>query len=228
MPDARSPKKKILVFDYDRTLTLEDLVIPDVTRKMLELVRNKSVAILGIVSGRSLSFLESVNDNSSDPFSFLVAENGAVIRGDSGKVQVIGKEWAKRAKDLFAGSDFSVRFGEIMGATRVEYSSSISQFLESHDLPTSIERNRDSLLLLPPNVGKGSGVLEAISGYGPRNDVELTSFGDGENDVSLFEPADIKVAVSNAIPELKVLADVVTTQPGGLGVAEYIRNRFML
>ncbi|HKW03812.1 MAG TPA: HAD family hydrolase [Nitrososphaerales archaeon] len=228
MKDARSPKKQILVFDYDRTLTLDDLVIPDVTKKMLELVRNKSVAILGIVSGRSLSFLESVNDNSSDSFAFLVAENGAIIRGDSGQVQVIGKEWAQRAKDLFAGSNLSVRFGEIMGATRVENARSISQFLESHDLPTSIVRNRDSLLLLPPNVGKGPGVLEAISAYGPRSEVELTSFGDGENDVSLFEPADIKVAVSNAIPELKILADVVTTQPGGLGVAEYIRNRFML
>ena len=52
----------------------------------------------------------------------------------------------------------------------------------------------------------------------------IIGFGDGENDLPLFEESDIAVAVANALPEVKAKADIVTTLTGGRGVAEQIRK----
>ena len=228
MEETDLTKKQIFVFDYDRTLTLDDLVIPEPTKKILKKVREKNLATLGIVSGRLLPFLKSVNEGVSGAFSFLIAENGAVVfDADLSTEQVFGKEWAVLAKKVFSGTDLGIRFGEVMGASNVENTEKIRRLLASTGVEANIVRNRDSVLILPPGVGKGSGVLSAIERFGDRSNIELTSFGDGENDVSLFEPADIRVAVSNAVEQLKEIADIVTQEPGGLGVKEYIRKKFM-
>jgi hydroxymethylpyrimidine pyrophosphatase-like HAD family hydrolase len=46
--------------------------------------------------------------------------------------------------------------------------------------------------------------------------------GDGENDEDLFRIAGFRVAVANAVPELKACADLVTTAENGEGVIELI------
>ncbi len=228
MEKVSSAKKSILVFDYDRTLTLEDFVIPDSTKEALKEVWQKHLATLGIVSGRSVSFLKTVNEQASGVFSFFVAENGSIIHfEDLSQELVIGREWSERARRLFAGTDFTVRFGEIMGAARAENMDRIKNIVSNAGLESNIVLNRDQVLLLPSGVDKGSGVTRAMARYGARHEIELTSFGDGENDLSLFEPADVKVAVSNAVDSLKKIADVVTQKPGGLGVEEYMRKKFM-
>ncbi len=221
-------KKSILAFDYDRTLTMEDFRIPESTKEALKEVRQKDLAMLGIVSGRSVPFLKDVNKQAFGVFSFYVAENGAIIHfEDSTKERVIGKEWSERARKLFAHADFNVRFGEIMGAARAENMERIKGLVEDAGLESNLVLNRDQVLLLPSGVDKGSGVIRAITRYGARHEIELTSFGDGENDLSLFQPADVRVAVSNAVDSLKKIADVVTQKPGGLGVEEYLRKKFM-
>ncbi|MGI0078366.1 MAG: HAD family hydrolase [Nitrososphaerales archaeon] len=221
-------KKRVLALDYDRTLTLDDLQIPDQTKKILMEVRKRNLAILGVASGREVPFLKPVNESVSGAFSFFVAENGSVVYDSESNTQkIFGKEWAERVKEVFSGSGM-VRFGEVMGASCVENAEKIRKILASAEIESRIERNRDSVMLLPPGVSKGSGVLSAIARFGARSEIELTSFGDGENDFSLFEFADVRVAVSNAVDQLKEMADVVTSKPGGLGVEEYIRKKFML
>jgi hydroxymethylpyrimidine pyrophosphatase-like HAD family hydrolase len=221
-------KKQILALDYDRTLTLDDLKIPESTKETLKELRQRQIAILGIVSGRSSKFLRAVNEQSFGVFSFLVAENGAIIHLDHSSEEIVtGKDWALRARNLFNGSHFDVRFGEIMGAAPAENFEDIKNYVLEAGLKSNLVLNRDQVLLLPEGVDKGSGVSRAILNYGSRDQIELTSFGDAENDISLFQPADIKVAVGNAVDSLKKLADVVTEKYGGLGVEEYVRKKFM-
>ena len=86
--------------------------------------------------------------------------------------------------------------------------------------------NKDSLMVLPPDVDKGTGVAAAVQHYGETKELFLTCFGDGENDLALFAPADLRVAVANSVDALKKIADVVTKNPGGLGVAEYLNSHF--
>jgi hydroxymethylpyrimidine pyrophosphatase-like HAD family hydrolase len=82
-------------------------------------------------------------------------------------------------------------------------------------------------MVCPPNVDKGVGVANAVAHYGSTAKILVTCFGDGENDVALFGPADVRVAVSNAVPELKRIADVVVGAEGGLGVEEYLRKNVL-
>lgn len=51
---------------------------------------------------------------------------------------------------------------------------------------------------------------------------KVIAFGDNYNDMSLFEAADISVAVSNAVPELKKAADFTVPNDDFGGVARFI------
>ncbi len=218
---------EVLMFDYDGTLTLAEAQIPEPTKRVLDELKDKRVAIMGIVSGRQLEHLKSVNEDLGMPFSFLVAENGAVSHFcDTQETHMIGKEWAINAKQVFAHSDFPIRFFEVMGTSRREYADQVESVLRKSGLDAKITPNKDSVMVLPPSVDKGTGVSTAVAHYGSTSSIYLTCFGDGENDLALFAPADFRVAVANSVPALKEVADVVTDSPGGLGVEEYLRKRY--
>ncbi len=53
---------------------------------------------------------------------------------------------------------------------------------------------------------------------------EVVAFGDNLNDLSMFEAADVKIAVGNAKEELKDAADIVIGTNSEDGVAEWLRN----
>lgn len=53
----------------------------------------------------------------------------------------------------------------------------------------------------------------------------LCTFGDNLNDFGLFEAADLRVAVSNAVPELKSKADVLIGSNEDNGVIRFIQER---
>ena len=52
----------------------------------------------------------------------------------------------------------------------------------------------------------------------------MVAFGDNLNDLSMFEAADVKIAVGNAKEELKDAADIVIGTNSEDGVAEWLRN----
>ena len=72
---------------------------------------------------------------------------------------------------------------------------------------------------------KGNGVSHVAkrAGY-----TEIIAFGDGDNDLSLFEVATESYAVSNADDELKAIATEVIGHHDEDGVARFLRERFNL
>ena len=52
----------------------------------------------------------------------------------------------------------------------------------------------------------------------------VTVFGDNTNDIKMMEIADTSVAVSNAVPEVKAVADEVIRSNQEDGVINYILN----
>jgi len=219
----------ILIFDYDGTLTYESTVVPQVTKDALKKMKDQSLATLGIISGRDLPFLQRVDKELSNVFSFLIAENGAISYfEDLKKKEVLGKDWSSHAREVLANSGIPLHFAEIMFATSIEYAPKISEYLSKSRLEAKLVPNKDSLMVLPPDVDKGTGVARTIQHFGTTRRLFLTCFGDGENDLALFAPADLGVAVSNAVDALKQIADVVTERPGGYGVAEYLEETFLI
>jgi Cof subfamily protein (haloacid dehalogenase superfamily) len=100
------------------------------------------------------------------------------------------------------GDRLRARFGE-----RLFIAKSLPQFLELAD----------------PAVSKGSGLAFVAKrlGFGAA---ETIGFGDGENDLELLEWAGYGVAVANADPRLRALADYVCPSVEEEGVAQVIET----
>ncbi len=51
---------------------------------------------------------------------------------------------------------------------------------------------------------------------------KIIAVGDSQNDVSLFKVADFKVAVNNALREIKEISDLVLNKDDGQGIIELL------
>lgn len=76
--------------------------------------------------------------------------------------------------------------------------------------------------ILSLDSSKGIALTGLIKDFGVKKE-EVVSFGDSQNDISLFEASGLKIAVGNSYPELLEIADIVTEENynSGLGKAIY-------
>jgi len=80
------------------------------------------------------------------------------------------------------------------------------------------------LTLLHPQ-GDKAHALTKVMEYLERNSSDVTVFGDSVNDIGMFKLAGTSVAVSNALDEVKALADVVLPHSNDEdGVAKYLER----
>lgn len=77
--------------------------------------------------------------------------------------------------------------------------------------------------LVPESVSKGA-VLHELTAKGIIPPGSVMAVGDQENDLSLFDAADIRVAMGNAVPALKQHADFITGTCRDDGVATALRH----
>lgn len=77
--------------------------------------------------------------------------------------------------------------------------------------------------LVPLSVSKGAAVHE-LTAKGIILPGAVIAIGDQENDLSLFDAADIRVAMGNAVPTLKQHADFITGTCRDNGVAAALRH----
>lgn len=83
-------------------------------------------------------------------------------------------------------------------------------------------RYNDRFLIIEPD-NKYKGIRRMIEWIGgSENDVVV--FGDGYNDRKMFQQAPFKIAMGNAIEELKVLADYVTADSDDDGIEKACRH----
>ena len=83
-------------------------------------------------------------------------------------------------------------------------------------IPTMLE-------LVPEGTSKATGLTKLISEYGIRPE-EILAIGDGENDTEMLQLAGTAVAVANATPGLKAIADYVVASNHNDGVAEALEK----
>ena len=81
------------------------------------------------------------------------------------------------------------------------------------------------LQLRPPNISKGKAVIEVAKTIGvlPK---EIISFGDNYNDIEMLASTGLSIAMGNAVPEVKQIADFVTLSNQEDGVAYVLENLF--
>lgn len=210
---------KVLALDLDGTLAENGLVSPK-TLASLQKARTAGF-VLVLVTGRQLDDLLKIA-----PFDQLceaiVAENGAVLYFPRNKAVMFpfGKV-AKEISERLKRQDISLEEGMAIVSTWVPHDAIVQQTLSEMHYAATIEYNKGAVMVLPPGATKGTGLQEALNELGFTTH-QVIGFGDAENDRSLFEQAGLSIAVSNASPAIKAIADVVLELPNGTGVSEVI------
>lgn len=201
-----------IAIDYDRTLTDETFVVREDVRDYLKKARENTKII--IASGREFGFFES--NDLLDLGDALVLENGAVLYFLKKKT-ITQNKYFDKITGLLSENGVPFSSGEVVISFKRIYDAKMRGVLENLDV--DLEYNRDSVMILPRGVNKGSGVAKAKELLGADF---LACIGDAENDLSIYEAADYKGAVANAIYELKKHADYICKSPYGKGVVEFL------
>ena len=176
-----------------------------------------------LITGRELGELRGLFSELS-LFNLVVAENGALLF-DPG----LGSEeplcdpppraFLQALKDR--GIPFAV--GRRVVATVRPHEKAALELMKRMKLELQITFNRESVMILPSGVDKGTGLTAALTKLGIRP-AEIVGIGDAENDSAFLRLCGYSVAVANAISSLKKQVDFVTRSKFGAGTAEVIER----
>jgi hydroxymethylpyrimidine pyrophosphatase-like HAD family hydrolase len=111
--------------------------------------------------------------------------------------------------------------GQSIVATYEPYHDLVRGTIRDLALDWHVIFNKGSVMALPANITKATGLAHALETLGLTS-AEVVGIGDAENDETFLQACGVGVAVSNALPSLKQLADFVTDGARGAGVTELI------
>lgn len=210
-----------VVSDYDRTLACESdgFRIKEEVARIINEFSKKAVFI--VASGREERVIKALAPTLQP--SAWVLENGAKLIVGGKTYFIKSDRWDENRETIvkiLERERIYYSLGEVIvyvngvAARRPD----LERLLK--DLG-DLEWNRQDLMVLPRGVNKGSGARKALELLGFKG--KVYAIGDSENDAKLFEIADVKVAVQNAIEQIKAIADYVLDEPNGKGVIKFLR-----
>jgi hydroxymethylpyrimidine pyrophosphatase-like HAD family hydrolase len=207
-----------LATDFDGTLTSQGRMAPG-TVAALERVRASGRRLL-LVSGRRLEDLIRVQPR-LDLFDGLILENGAVIHWPAtGKTELQCRPVPPHFTQMLRRRGVRpIDVGRVLVATCHPHEALVLEAIYELGLELQVVFNGDAVMILPPNVNKGTGLQTALRALGLSRH-EVVGIGDAANDHSFFAMCDCAVATANAIPGLKEEAAFTTAGADGAGVVE--------
>jgi len=211
---------QVLATDYDGTLADQGEVAAAVIEKLKQLQGTARKAIL--VTGREMKDLIDVFP-AYKIFDYIVAENGALIHETAtGKEQLLGPAPDPAfVRALQEKGVHPISVGRVIIATWEPYEQVVLDTIKTSGIERQVIFNKGAVMILPTGINKATG-LQALLHSLHLSLHNTVAVGDAENDSALLQAAECSVAVSNALPALKALADWVTDAGHGKGVNELI------
>ena len=219
MTEAPPSENDRIVFavDCDRTLTGDDLVPDAAALAAIAELRKAGIRCV-LVTGRSKADLERFPGIATG-FDAYALEGGALWGPWGDLLAPSNADVAMRAADRVVAAGLAIeRRVASFGVDAVHHAQ-----VRELAADCSIHLNIDRLDVLPPGLDKGTGLDGALGSLGNRN-VHVVAIGDGQNDLALFDRADIALAVANAVGPLKEAADEVLPAPGPAAVIDAARR----
>lgn len=212
----------VLACDYDGTLA-KDGVVSSHTIDALERIR-ASGRKLFLVTGRVMEDLQRVFPR-LDLFTTIVAENGALLYHPADASEhVLGEAPPEQfLEELRRLGVTPLATGRVIVATRHPYEATVVEIIGKLGLERQVIFNKGAVMVLPTGVNKGTGLAAALSEL-KISAHNVVGVGDAENDHSFLSLCECSVAVANALPALKGLADYTTRADHGAGVVELIEQ----
>lgn len=210
---------RALATDFDGTIA-RDGVVDASTREALERARDADLCLL-LVTGRELPDLFNTFKH-VQLFDRIVAENGALMYTPSaGVVRQLAPAPPVALLNRLLADGVPMSVGASIVATVEPHEHAVLAAIRDLGLEWHVVFNKGSVMALPSGVTKATGLAPALEdlAIAPEDTIGV---GDAENDHAFLSMCGLKVAVSNALPALKELADVVTVAARGEGVVELI------
>ena len=210
-------RRAVLVTDLDRTFTTEDLRLDEEAILAAKALRAAGVRLV-LATGRPWSILPEP-DRLVPLFDGFALECGQAW-GWPGHWRPLSRDTRtlhKLASDLRAegvpvmesGGSFSIAVTDLAALRR-------HPAVER----CALHANVDRVDVVPRGVDKGRAVAALLRAWAPTfRGAVVTAVADGDNDVSLRSVADRLVAVANAGPALRAVADEVAPLPASRGFA---------
>jgi hypothetical protein len=210
----------VLATDYDGTLARDGEVSGATVNALKRLRASGRKAIL--VTGRELQELLWIFPE-VELFDLVVAENGALLYSpkDRWEQVLVEPPPARFVMALRERGVSPLNIGRVIIASEESESAEILSVIHSLGLDLQVIFNKGSVMVLPSGVNKATGLAVALDhlGLSPQ---QVVGVGDAENDHPLLRYCGCGVAVANALPALKISADIVTHGEQEDGVIELI------
>jgi hydroxymethylpyrimidine pyrophosphatase-like HAD family hydrolase len=212
---------KVLATDYDGTLA-HDGRVAESTVDGLRRARASGVRLV-MVTGRELPDLFNTFEH-SDLFDSIVAENGAVLYDPSTKtVETLSPPPPRALVDMLQRLSVPLSVGHSIIATVEPYEHHVLSAIHDLGLEWHVIFNKGAVMALPSDVTKATGLGPALKALGLTAQ-ETIGIGDAENDHAFLRFCGLAVAVDNALPSVKEIAQIVTSEARGAGVLEIIER----
>lgn len=241
----------MIMLDMDGTLLTSSNVILESSKMILKKMKENGKKII-IVTGRNIS--KALPYISEDFADYLLTNNGCIwyslrdrkiIRqiGLDLEVILILKKYGTLIERVYVDSKmFTIvsqaikyieenrnilqlsihfydqeKYAEVLSEIKDGYSKIDAQIMQDSF------RSNQWLDILPEGNNKGSNCV-LLSKYLNIDSNNMLCFGDGLNDLSMFEVCKVAVAMGNALPELKRLATYITDSNDEDGIYNFLKN----
>lgn len=208
--------------DFDATLATDGYAHPPALTALRQAQAAGRKLIL--ITGRELESLRSVFPDVT-LFDLVVAENGALLYTPStGRERLLcqavpdGLLTALRRRGVHPLSAGRCIIGTVSPQETV-----VKRTIQELHLHWEVIMNRESAMVLPDGINKGTGLTAALENLGLSGE-NVMGIGDAENDHAFLQLCGLSVAVGNAIPALKQEVQLVTKAERGAGVAEAVAH----
>jgi hydroxymethylpyrimidine pyrophosphatase-like HAD family hydrolase len=158
-------------------------------------------------------------------FDYLVAECGAVMHRPATRESAILAQAPSEilVQELRRRDIAPLVVGSSTVTTHRAHEHEVRDAIGRLRLESQLISNGDAIIILPAGVNKASGIRAVLRelGLSPHN---LAAIGSSENDVALMSVAEYAVAVENADPGPKRIADKITQGSHCDGFVEFARE----
>lgn len=207
--------------DFDGTLA-HDGVVDEATLQALGRLKSSGMCLL-LVTGRELPDLFDTFPQ-VPIFDRVVAENGALMyTPSSGAVRQLAPAPPVPLLTRLTNEGVPLSVGSSIIATVEPHEHAVLAAIRDLGLEWHVIFNKGSVMVLPSNVTKATGLQPALEDLAVAPE-DTVAVGDAENDHAFLAMCGLKVAVANALPSLKDMADLVTVGARGDGIVELVHR----
>jgi hydroxymethylpyrimidine pyrophosphatase-like HAD family hydrolase len=212
---------RVIACDFDGTGATNGHPAPELYAA-LGAARAQGIVSL-LVTGRVLEEVQRACEDLS-PFDAIIAENGAVVHlCGVGRTIQIGRPPSEHFLGELRAEGIPFHTGAVVVGTWEQHANKLLELIRRFGVNGQLVFNRAALMMLPSGINKAVGVQRALDELG-RSARNMIAFGDAENDIPLLLEAEVGVAARGAVPAVLSVVDDSISQPGGAGVALYIRK----